>query len=146
MVNAGAILVLSLLLNLSEVDMSLAEKFDWVMNYFKVSPPPPFFFKNANECFPCALFSCCTSSLYSHRMRDDLVCMECLSMVVLCLCSWLLFFFIRFVRIVTLYTSTTNESNKGVTKPSTFLKLQYFAPLIYFCCLVSACISHSVFL
>lgn len=37
MVNAGAILVLSLLLNLSEVDMSLAEKFDWVMNYFKVS-------------------------------------------------------------------------------------------------------------
>lgn len=38
MVNAGAILVLSLLLNLSEVDMSLAEKFDWVMNYFKVSP------------------------------------------------------------------------------------------------------------
>lgn len=35
MVNAGAILVLSLLLNLSEVDMSLAEKFDWVMNYFK---------------------------------------------------------------------------------------------------------------
>ena len=39
MVNAGAILVLSLLLNLSEVDMSLAEKFDWVMNYFKVSFP-----------------------------------------------------------------------------------------------------------
>ena len=37
MVNAGAIVVLSLLLNLSEVDMSLAEKFDWVMNYFKVS-------------------------------------------------------------------------------------------------------------
>lgn len=37
MVNAGAILVLSLLLNLTEVDMSLAEKFDWVMNYFKVS-------------------------------------------------------------------------------------------------------------
>ena len=37
MVNAGAILVLSLLLNLSEVDMSLAGKFDWVMNYFKVS-------------------------------------------------------------------------------------------------------------
>lgn len=40
MVNAGAILVLSLLLNLTEVDMSLAEKFDWVMNYFKVSVPP----------------------------------------------------------------------------------------------------------
>ena len=39
MVNAGAILVLSLLLNLSEADMSLAEKFDWVMNYFKVSSP-----------------------------------------------------------------------------------------------------------
>lgn len=41
MVNAGAILVLSLLLNLSEVDMSLAEKFDWVMNYFKVSLSNP---------------------------------------------------------------------------------------------------------
>ena len=37
MVNAGAIVTLSLLLNLSEVDMTLAEKFDWVMNYFKVS-------------------------------------------------------------------------------------------------------------
>ena len=38
MVNAGAIIVVSLLMNLSEVDMSLSEKFDWVLNYFKVSP------------------------------------------------------------------------------------------------------------
>lgn len=35
MVNAGAIIVVSLLMNLSEVDMSLSEKFDWVLNYFK---------------------------------------------------------------------------------------------------------------
>lgn len=37
MVNAGSIVVLSLLLNLREVDMSLAEKFDWVTSYLKVS-------------------------------------------------------------------------------------------------------------
>lgn len=37
MVNAGSIVVLSLLLNLTQVEMSLAEKFDWVMNYLKVS-------------------------------------------------------------------------------------------------------------
>lgn len=56
MVNAGAILVLSLLLNLSEVDMSLAEKFDWVMNYFKVSPPPPFLKKMQTNVSPVLFF------------------------------------------------------------------------------------------
>lgn len=97
MVNAGAILVLSLLLNLSEVDMSLAEKFDWVMNYFKVSPPLPFY---ANECFPCAHFFRAVRLRCIRTVRDDLVCMECLSMVVLCIVHS----FFLFVRVVTFYT------------------------------------------
>ena len=37
MVNAGAIIVCSLLMELIEKEMSLAEKFDYVNAYFKVS-------------------------------------------------------------------------------------------------------------
>lgn len=36
MINAGAILVCALLKTLVKPEMSLAEKFDYVMNYFKV--------------------------------------------------------------------------------------------------------------
>lgn len=75
MVNAGAILVLSLLLNLSEVDMSLAEKFDWVMNYFKVSPDP-FSMQNEN-CLEPVFVHCvwyCRENCRLHGMSvDDLL-------------------------------------------------------------------------
>lgn len=37
MINAGAILVCSLLKTLVKSEMTLAEKFDYTMNYFKVS-------------------------------------------------------------------------------------------------------------
>lgn len=37
MINAGAILVCSLLKTLVKPEMTLAEKFDYTMNYFKVS-------------------------------------------------------------------------------------------------------------
>ena len=63
MVNAGAIIVVSLLMNLSEVDMSLSEKFDWVLNYFKVSPFRPYLmrrtalaFDQSNRVCACARF------------------------------------------------------------------------------------------
>lgn len=36
MINAGAILVCSLLKSLVEPEMTLAEKFDYTMNFFKV--------------------------------------------------------------------------------------------------------------
>lgn len=36
MINAGAILVCALLKSLIKPDMTLAEKFDFTMNYFKV--------------------------------------------------------------------------------------------------------------
>jgi hypothetical protein len=144
MVNAGAILVLSLLLNLSEVDMSLAEKFDWVMNYFKVSPPPPFF-KKCKRMFPlCSFFVLYVFAVFAPYERWSRLHGMSVNgrLVPLFMAS---FFSLDSLESLH-YTSTTNESNKGVTKPSTFLKLQYFALLIYFFCLVSACISHSVFL
>lgn len=37
MINAGAILVCSLLKTIVKPDMTLAEKFDFTMNYFEVS-------------------------------------------------------------------------------------------------------------
>lgn len=37
MINAGAILVCALLKTMAGPDMSLAEKFDFTMNYFEVS-------------------------------------------------------------------------------------------------------------
>ena len=75
MVNAGAILVLSLLLNLSEADMSLAEKFDWVMNYFKVSSLPFICKANAIALFPLFVFSV----RYPHiRLQILLACSVCL--------------------------------------------------------------------
>jgi glutaminase len=39
MINAGAILVCTLLKTLVTPEMTLAEKFDFTMNYFKVSSP-----------------------------------------------------------------------------------------------------------
>lgn len=37
MINAGAILVCALLKTLAKPDMTLAEKFDFTMNYFEVT-------------------------------------------------------------------------------------------------------------
>lgn len=39
MINAGAILVCALLKTLAHPEMTLAEKFDFTMNYFEVSFP-----------------------------------------------------------------------------------------------------------
>ena len=78
--------------------MSLAEKFDWVMNYFKVSPPPPFY---ANEMLPLCSLLCC-----SLRVRYIRTVYEMISFawnVCRCCALFLAFFTRYFVRIVIPY-------------------------------------------
>lgn len=53
MINAGAILVCALLKTLVKPDMTLAEKFDFTMNYFEVSNQDIIYMRliYVNDCF-----------------------------------------------------------------------------------------------